>query len=201
MTPLHSVPTRDDIPIFLNNLGLVNFGVEVGVLWGTYAHHMLSQWNGKRLYLVDPWHNQRDYDDPLKCDEETGEIRKQRTLELLSHFADRFEIVMDHSPDAASRFQDGSMDFVYLDGNHSYLSVKADIEAWLPKVVPGGFLMGHDYADAITRAGWDRKKDDPRELTKYGVKSAVDEFIENSGYELFLTSDDKPAQSWYFRKQ
>lgn len=58
------------------------------------------------------------------------------------------------SADAASQFKDRSCDFVWLDAGHDYASVRADIEAWLPKVRPGGFIGGDDWpmkgvADAV----------------------------------------------------
>jgi hypothetical protein len=45
----------------------------------------------------------------------------------------------------ATTYTDGSLDFVFIDGDHRYECVKADIEAWLPKMKIGGILAGHDY--------------------------------------------------------
>lgn len=50
-----------------------------------------------------------------------------------------------YSVDAATLFEDRSVDFVFIDGAHDYDNVRADICAWLPKVKPGGVLSGHDY--------------------------------------------------------
>ena len=47
--------------------------------------------------------------------------------------------------DALKYFQDDSLDFVYLDGNHDFVNVTQDIHYWLKKVKPGGILSGHDY--------------------------------------------------------
>lgn len=44
----------------------------------------------------------------------------------------------------AARVPDASCDFVYIDAAHNYTAVKADIQAWLPKVKPGATLAGHD---------------------------------------------------------
>lgn len=46
---------------------------------------------------------------------------------------------------AARTFADGSLDFVYIDGNHTRESVLEDCRAWWPKIKPGGTLAGHDY--------------------------------------------------------
>ena len=51
---------------------------------------------------------------------------------------------------AASNFADGSVDFVFIDADHSYEAVKQDIQTWLPKVRHGGVLAGHDYGWAGT---------------------------------------------------
>jgi hypothetical protein len=45
-------------------------------------------------------------------------------------------------------FGDSSLEWVHLDARHDYESVKADIEAWLPKVKAGGWLTGDDYDEA-----------------------------------------------------
>jgi hypothetical protein len=45
----------------------------------------------------------------------------------------------------AQQIPDNWLDFVFIDADHDYESVKADIEAWEPKVVPMGWIGGHDY--------------------------------------------------------
>ena len=53
--------------------------------------------------------------------------------------------VRARSVDAAKKYPDKSLDFVFIDGDHKYDAVCEDIRAWLPKVKPGGLLAGHDY--------------------------------------------------------
>lgn len=47
--------SRKELPEYLNLLGLVNEGVEVGVKDGAFSNHVLKYWNGKKYHLVDPW--------------------------------------------------------------------------------------------------------------------------------------------------
>ena len=54
-------------------------------------------------------------------------------------------LIRKSSLDAASDFEDGSLDFVYIDANHAFEYVVADIAAWTPKVRDGGVVSGHDY--------------------------------------------------------
>lgn len=49
------------------------------------------------------------------------------------------------SIEASKLYEDNSLDFVFIDGAHDYLSVKEDIEHWYPKVKKGGYISGDDY--------------------------------------------------------
>ncbi len=49
------------------------------------------------------------------------------------------------SVEAAATFKDDSIDLVMLDGGHDYVSIRADIDAWRPKLRADGILAGDDY--------------------------------------------------------
>jgi predicted O-methyltransferase YrrM len=74
----------------------------------------------------------------------------QTTIRNLFPISDRvnFQVLCGNSWDMAAAYDDGSLDFVMIDGDHSYESVRKDIQAWRPKVSPGGILAGHDYVVA-----------------------------------------------------
>jgi hypothetical protein len=61
--------------------------------------------------------------------------------------ADTIQLVICDSVAAADFFADGSLAWVHIDARHDYDSVVADINAWAPKVRPGGWLSGDDYQD------------------------------------------------------
>jgi len=62
-------------------------------------------------------------------------------------FGEKITLIISESVSAARLFSDASFDWVHLDARHDYASVKADIEAWLPKVKAGGWLSGDDYIE------------------------------------------------------
>jgi len=72
----------------------------------------------------------------------------QREAVACTGFANyRAQIVQGDTADTADKVQDGSLDFVFVDADHSFHGVCRDIRAWLPKVKLGGFIGGHDYGD------------------------------------------------------
>jgi len=64
-----------------------------------------------------------------------------------ARISSNIRMVEADSVHAARVFDDGTLDIVYLDAGHTYDEVRADIQAWWPKVKPGEWLMGHDYHD------------------------------------------------------
>jgi hypothetical protein len=60
-------------------------------------------------------------------------------------FGDTISLIIADSVTASRLFCDGSIEWVHLDASHDYANVKADIQAWLPKVKRGGWLSGDDY--------------------------------------------------------
>ena len=126
---------------------------------GTYAGRTLLPvaWALKQngsgvVYGIDPYSNDactegwpegQDHSgwdkNPLKpyFDEAMSAVIK---FGLLNH-ADIFRL---RSADAVSRFDDGSIDLLHIDGNHSESSAMADVTLYLPKMKPGGDLWMDD---------------------------------------------------------
>lgn len=61
------------------------------------------------------------------------------------------EYIMLPSNEAVNKFENHSLDLVYIDANHGYSEVVEDIAIWMPKVKKGGILSGHDYIDTQSK--------------------------------------------------
>ena len=76
------------------------------------------------------------------------------------------------SSEIAGQLEDESLDWAYIDGDHTYDAVRLDVSAWWPMVRSGGLLMGDDYGRPplplrpFATTWWDD-----------GVTRAVDEFV------------------------
>lgn len=121
--------------------------VEVGTWEGEFSQELLANTNCKKLYCVDPYKHfdNEEYPDGMNTltqqqfDDKYENVRKRFEV-----FGNRVEFIRKESMEAAKLFEDNSLDFVYIDGNHDYKYVLADIQAWYPKVKVGGWLCGDD---------------------------------------------------------
>jgi predicted O-methyltransferase YrrM len=95
-----------------------------------------------------------------------------------------------------------NIDFIYIDARHDYCGVKEDIETWWPKLIPGGFMAGHDYlTDSEVHAltpwqNWSVCGDGA--VYPGAVKQAVNEFVQREMLTLRVTADQWPT--WIVRK-
>lgn len=139
-------------------------GAEVGVWSGDNAQSILRKTSWVTLYLVDEW-KAKPHTMKALGDQDAFDEARRKCAERMKPFAHRSKELHLPSTEAASKFTEGVLDFVYIDADHVYESVKADIEAWLPKVNRQGFIAGHDYNGRGDRKGF------------FGVKKAVDEIF------------------------
>lgn len=134
-------------------------GVEVGVLKGETSHVLLDTCpNIQRLYGVDFYKAHTDHDTVRP--QESMDKYKEIAEKNLERFKDRYELMHMNSTDAAKKFDDNSVDFVLLDGDHTYTGIKTDLESWYPKVKSGGHIFIHDtFAQPVAQAIHDFKNE------------------------------------------
>jgi len=188
--------SRDDLVNLFKELGYKT-GVEVGVWEGDFTEKFCIA--GFKMYGIDPW-VARGRDSQFQ-----QEARYGRVLVKLSPA--KCILIRKTSMEAVKDFEDGSLDFVYIDGMHKYSFVYEDIVEWSKKVRVGGAICGHDYMCT-----------DPQidiVPIKYQlhleVQSAVDKYIEENWIDdFYVFGRSKPLNeetkndtmlSWLFFKK
>jgi hypothetical protein len=118
-------------------------GVEIGVARGEFSDKILRTVEGVKLHCVDPWGVYPE----SKVSKESQEDHYARTLERLAPYisSGRCVIHKEYSEDASKKFEDGSLDFVFIDGGHDFDNCVLDLIKWCPKVRKGGMVALHDY--------------------------------------------------------
>jgi len=130
--------SRDELPQFFKEMGYT-IGAEIGVYKGEYTEKLCKA--GFKMYAIDPWETYKNYrKHPKEID---YEVMFNNTTKLLAPYD--CTIIKKTSMKALEDIPDESLDFVYIDGNHSIRYIIEDIYEWCRKVRVGGIVSGHDY--------------------------------------------------------
>jgi len=123
---------RDKLPIVFQELGF-KIGVELGTSRGVYAETICQNCAGVKLFTIDPY---------LPSEHINSSVHDEAKARLAPY---NYEMIVKKSNEAVHQFEDESIDFVYIDGNHMYDYTMEDIITWNRKVKLGGIVAGHDY--------------------------------------------------------
>jgi len=127
---------------------------EIGVLEGAFAHALLSGApHIERYYLVDPWRYLDGWNKPSNRSDAAFEEVYQRMLARTRPFAAKTVVLRDVSRMALKAIPDESLDFAYVDGDHTLRGICIDLVNLLPKVRRGGVIGGDDFTKNIWQHG------------------------------------------------
>lgn len=97
------------------------------------------------VYIIDSW--QGSYDELETSHKLATETDIYQIF--LENMGDRkFTPIRDLSVNAAKKFEDYSLDAIFIDMCHTYECVREDIEAWYPKLKFNGYMAGHDFSNS-----------------------------------------------------
>ncbi len=152
-------------------------GAEIGVWKGNTSKSLLTRFPNLTLYMIDRWvpppkgdswlttsdrfhkHSAHEFNEArISAQSNTGKFLGRGIMFKLS------------SLEASKSIYDDSLDFVFIDGDHSSVGTFVDINAWYDKVKSGGIISGHDYGEGHDLG--------------YGVAEAVKNFFGTEGYEV-----------------
>ena len=156
-------------------------GAELGVMEGRVFLYLLWQCQNLTMHGVDVW-VQKDVDleaDVLEDFDSVNYGYYQNIKKLSAGYNVRSILHRTTTSKAAQKIEDKSLDFIFIDANHSYEQTKNDILTWLPKVKKDGWILGHDI-------DW------------HGVQIAVKELLPNfdhAGVETcwFIKPQNRPV--------
>lgn len=138
---------RDDLATLFAELDFTE-GAEIGVERGLYSEVLLKANPRLHLSCIDPW--QAEAYDPafgthaVDTEQAKYDERYAEAVERLKNY--NATIIRKPSLSVLDDFQDGSLDFVYIDANHDFPNFINDLHQWTKKVKIGGIVSGHDYA-------------------------------------------------------
>ena len=171
--------TRERLAAVFAQLGYQK-GAEVGVKKGKFSEVLCKANPNMSLLSIDPWMEYDENGNPKLSQKKAEQIYKQARKRLKKYNA---ELIRNTSMDAARDIPHESLDFVYIDANHTFNFIMQDLIEWEKRVRKGGIVSGHDYfrfrnagvvdaVDAYTRAHDIREwwVTDEKEATFFWVK-------------------------------
>ena len=125
-------------------------GLEIGAYMGESTQIFLSSGLFRGGFtVIDSWtlgqHGEQT-DDRFWVDIKNQFEHNVRIFEDESWWSgENLKVIRGWSQNSHVEIKDDSLDFIYIDGDHSYEAVKRDLELYLPKLKKGGLMCGHDY--------------------------------------------------------
>lgn len=159
------ITTRYDLGKLAQHHNVTGRAAMIGIQYGAFEKEIGKDYKGV-IHCIDLWQDESIYQTAVKNLCEHGPNHATYYLHRKA------------SLDAVSFFEYNSLDMVYIDANHFYNEVLADMNAWFPKVRSGGIFAGHDYCH----------------YTDIEVIPAVNEWCEKHGYTFYLTTSER--DSW-----
>lgn len=128
----------------IKKLGSSVVGLELGVWYGINMGHLLEECpNIKLLIGIDPYLPYQDWNRYIDEDMMMHAYNSARSI--VERFPDRSDIIRTTSKNASEQFK-GKLDFIFIDGDHSYERCYEDLNLWYDHVRPGGLFSGHDFS-------------------------------------------------------
>jgi SAM-dependent methyltransferase len=174
--PLDRVSAPGLLP-YIEALGDHLVGCELGVCMASTLGYFLDLSNKiSKVYAVDAWKPYMDHWGQVT--QQLVDQWKTVAVETLRPHRDRVEIIEADSFIAADRIPLGSLDYIFIDGDHCYAAVARDLRRYWGKVKPGGIFAGHD---------WNLPP----------VRTAVEHFRAERGIDTVIQFTDNNVWFWY----
>lgn len=127
-------------------------GAELGVWRGGLSEKLLRALPNLTLFGIDRWSAPKPNSSYAGSGAQIARMPQRdhdaaydQAHDRIAFAGERVTLIKGETAESAKIFADGYFDFVFIDADHSYAGVTADLMAWYPKVKAGGWLCGHDW--------------------------------------------------------
>lgn len=142
--------SRHDLWTSLLDAANIKTMAEIGVYRGQFAEEMLRQCPQlERYYLIDPWRHLAAWNKPANRDDERFARFLEETKQRTEFAAERRVILRGRTTEVIDQIPDGSLDAVYIDGDHTLRGISIDLIRCYEKVRPGGWIGGDDFTKTV----------------------------------------------------
>lgn len=162
----------------IRELGSDITGCELGTSYGFNLVYFLENLpNIKHVYAVDPYMPYHDGPSGFVPQEVMDKVKELFLINTEVH-RERVKFLNMTGDDAHTHILNDSLDYIFIDGDHSYEAVYKDLRNYFSKVKQSGIFSGHDFS-------WD------------GVKRAVHEFRDEFKITAPLQHCSNDVWYWY----
>jgi hypothetical protein len=124
--------------------------LEIGVYEGDYAEYILKNLPKiDKYYMIDPWRHLEEWNKPANKDNDTFEKIYNKALKRTNFAKNKIYILRGKTTEKIEFIDDCSLDFVYIDGDHTLKGISIDLISILPKLKMNGWIGGDDFTKTI----------------------------------------------------
>ena len=121
---------------------------EIGVWKGDFAQAILASFSDlTKYYMIDPWAQLPDWNKPFNVNDQIFEEVYAEALRKTDFAASRRIVLRGRTSAVIDEIPDQSLDFAYIDGDHTLRGITLDLIQVLPKIKDGGLIGGDDFVN------------------------------------------------------
>lgn len=123
---------------------------EIGIYKGVFAQNLLLNSSSiEKYYMIDPWRNLKDWNKPSNTSDSIFENFYEEALLKTDFAKKKRHVLRGKTLEVIDQIPDSTLDFIYIDGDHTLKGITIDlINSW-SKIKENGFIAGDDFCSNV----------------------------------------------------